>query len=281
MNVRNISDTALWVAIYRARENERPDAIFRDPFARRLAGERGEEIARSMPFAERASWSFVARTSLFDAFIQQEIDAGCDMVVNLAAGLDARPYRMTLPPSLQWIEVDLPAMIDYKESILIDEKPACRLERVRLDLADVDARNALFASLGARAKRVLIVSEGLVIYLPRDGAAALARDLAAPPSFQRWVLDISSPGLLKMLRKNIGAGLDAAGAVLQFAPEEGPPFFEPFGWRALEVQSMIKTAAKQKRLSFGLRLAAMLPESKTKQGSRPWSAVCLMGRNTT
>ena len=39
---RNISDTARWVAVYRAIESERPDAWFRDPLAKRLAGERGE-----------------------------------------------------------------------------------------------------------------------------------------------------------------------------------------------------------------------------------------------
>src|SRR4051794_2293342 len=42
--IRNISDTALWVAMYRAWETERPDPVFRDPYARRLAGTRGEEI---------------------------------------------------------------------------------------------------------------------------------------------------------------------------------------------------------------------------------------------
>ena len=66
------------------------------------------------------------------------------MVVNLAAGLDARPYRMALPPNLDWIEVDLPDLVDYKERILAGETPACRLERVRLDLADVAARRKLF-----------------------------------------------------------------------------------------------------------------------------------------
>ena len=29
--IRNVSDTALWVAVYRAMESERSDALFRDP----------------------------------------------------------------------------------------------------------------------------------------------------------------------------------------------------------------------------------------------------------
>ena len=94
--VRNISDTALLVAIYRARETERPDAVFRDPFARRLAGERGEQIAKSMPFSKRATWAWITRIYTYDEFIKQQVGDGVDMVLHLAAGVDARPYRMSL-----------------------------------------------------------------------------------------------------------------------------------------------------------------------------------------
>src|SRR5256714_12814972 len=99
--IRNISDTARWVAVYRARETERTDAVFRDPFARRLAGKRGEQIAASISFAEKNSWPFVARTWLVDQVISNQIKLGTDMVVNLAAGLDAPPLRMYLPCLLQ------------------------------------------------------------------------------------------------------------------------------------------------------------------------------------
>ena len=54
--MRNISDTALWVAVYRAMETDRPDAIFRDPFARKLAGERGAEIVKSIPRGAQGAW---------------------------------------------------------------------------------------------------------------------------------------------------------------------------------------------------------------------------------
>src|SRR5438874_12623986 len=155
--VRNISDTALLAAIYRARETERPDAVFRDPFARRLAGERGDQIAKSMPCSERATWAWITRTYAYDEFINQQVSEGVDMIVNLAAGLDARPYRMCLPPSLHWIEVDLPGILDYKEKILRGEKPICILDRARLDLSDIVARRQLFAALSGTAKNVLVI----------------------------------------------------------------------------------------------------------------------------
>ena len=277
--IRNISDTAMWAAVYRARESERPDALFRDPYARRLAGTRGEEIAAAMPFSEKATWAWVARTYLFDAFINEQIQQGVDTVVNLAAGLDARPYRMPVPKTLKWVEVDLSGILNYKEEILAAEKPVCALERVRLDLSDLDARRKLFERLGRDARKALIISEGLLIYLTRDEVSALAQDLSGPPAFQRWIVDIASPGLVKMLQKNIGQSLSQAGAPLKFGPPEGPGFFEPSGWKPIDVRNPLKTAARFKRLSFGMRLAAMLPASNGEQGSRPWSGICLLARD--
>ena len=272
--IRNISDTALWAARYRAVESERPDALFHDPFARRLAGERGEQIASSMPSKDKQAWAWMARTYLFDQLIEERVADGVDVVVNLAAGLDVRPYRMALPSSLRWIEVDLPGILDYKEEILGGEKPVCVLERIRLDLADIDARRDLFGRAGGEARKALILAEGLMIYLTEETAGALARDLAAPPGFRYWILELASPGLLRIVRRIRRTArrerhFDAVRA------QGGTRVFEPFGWKPIQVQSFLRTAARLKRLSLGMRILSMLPESSGAQGSRPWSAACL------
>jgi methyltransferase (TIGR00027 family) len=279
--IRNISDTARWAAVYRATESERPDALFRDPFARRLAGERGEQIAASMTMHNRNSWSWVMRTYIFDKYIERQLGAGVDTVLNLAAGLDARPYRMALPPSLRWIEVDLPELLAYKEEVLGGETPRCRLERVPMDLADVAKRRALFDQIGASAKRVLVISEGLLVYLDREDVGALAADLTRSPSFQFWIFDIVSPGLLEMLRKQGGGSeLERAGAPFKFAPAEGPEFFRRYGWRPLEVTSSFRAARTTGRLPWSLKLFALFPESNGAQGKRPWSGLCLLTRES-
>lgn len=275
--IRNISDTARWVAVYRARETERPDAIFRDPVARRLAGERGEQIAQSMPLGGGNDWSFIARTYLIDRFVSAKVREGVDMVVNLAAGLDARPYRMDLPRSLQWVEVDLDEILTYKEQILRDEQPVCSLERIRLDLANVAARRELLAQLGRRAKKALVITEGLLIYLTAEEVSELAKDLATVPAFRWWILEVASPRLLRMLQKRMARQLTQA-APFKFAPEEGPAFFMRFGWKAVDVQSFLKNAAQLKRLPFLLRMVALLPETEKSRRDRPWSGACLMER---
>src|SRR5690348_16508298 len=95
--IRNVSDTALWVAIYRAMESERRDAIFHDPYARRLGGERGEAIVRSMPGGAATAWPMIVRTAVMDEIVLRCVQAGAKTVLNLAAGLDARPFRLDLP----------------------------------------------------------------------------------------------------------------------------------------------------------------------------------------
>jgi methyltransferase (TIGR00027 family) len=274
--VRNISDTALWAAYFRARETQRPDALFRDPYAERLEGTRGTEIANTLPDGNKHEWAWVARTYLFDQFISHEIQRGTDMVVNLAAGLDARPFRLSLPASLQWIEVDLPAILSYKEEILAGEQPHCHLERIRLDLADSPARRDLFSQLNSRATNILVLTEGLLIYFSTEEVSLLARDLAAGKNFRGWLLDMASPGLLKMMQKSAGQALSQVGAHFKFGPPEGPNFFLPHGWKPEVVEGLLKTAARFKRPPFLLRVMSLLPESKGAQGNRPWSGVCLL-----
>ena len=101
-----------------------------------------------------------------------------------------------------------------------------------------------------------------MVYLSREEVTELARELHEQPNFTDWCTDISSPGLLKMLQKSLTA-LEKANAPLKFAPEEGPDFFVPLGWRPAELYNLLKVAAKLGRLSFFLRLVALLPGSMT------------------
>lgn len=279
--IRNISDTARWAAIYRARESERPNPLFRDPFARRLAGERGDQIARSLKHSEKNSWSWVMRTYLFDQVILNRIALGCDMVINLAAGLDTRPYRLDLPPNLKWIEADLPEITDYKEQLLKEEKPVCELQRFHLDLSHVNERRKLFQQLGSLGNNALVLSEGLIIYLSANEVGSLAEDLAAEKSFQHWVLDLTSPPLLKMLQKTIGKALEEASAPLKFAPAEGPDFFRRFGWEPEQVRSLFHAAGELKRLPLILSLLYRVQKSEAFNAKRPWGGLCLLKQKAT
>jgi methyltransferase (TIGR00027 family) len=217
----------------------------------------------------------ITRTYLIDELILDQIGDGVDSIINLAAGLDSRPYRMRLPSSIHWIEVDLPEILSYKEEVLREDKPACSLERIRLDLSNQPERRELFTELARRSAKALVITEGLLVYLTAEDVAGLAKDLAAPPSFQSWIVDIASPGLLKMLAKRM-IGQLAQNAPFKFAPPEGPNFFIPYGWQPVVVHSLLKNAAHLKRLSLVMRFFALLPETEKSRRDRPWSGICLL-----
>jgi methyltransferase (TIGR00027 family) len=249
--VRNVSDTALWVAVFRAQESERPDPLFYDPYARQLAGERGAEIERQIGMP---GWPIVVRTQVLDELILKAIEEdGYDTVLNLAAGLDTRPYRLALPAALRWVEADLPTMVEYKREALKDAKCFCRLERHAVDLADVAARRALFAKVGAAANKVLVVTEGLLVYLQPDEVKALASDLHQPAAFKRWLADLASPQLIRMLAHRHGDNMLKNEEVqFRFAPEEGPEFFRPSGWTPAGFRSIADEARRLKRFDIPL-----------------------------
>jgi methyltransferase (TIGR00027 family) len=277
--IHSIQDTARWAAVFRARESSRHDALFRDPLAERLAGPVGFRIADEIPGGNANTWAWVTRTYLFDQVIAARIASGVDLVIELAAGLSARAYRMDLPPRLRWVEVDLPDLVDYKEQLLANDKPLCHLERVRLDLANQAERRDLFGRLAGECRNALIISEGLLVYLPPLEVGKLADDLASTAHFDGWVMDLVSPGLLAILARRLGPHLSGSGARFQFGPAEGPAFFEPHGWKPAEIHSMLRTAARAKRLPPLMRLISLLPERPVGDfGSRPWSGVVLFQR---
>jgi len=275
--VRGISDTARWVAYFRARETERADALFRDPYAERLAGTRGFDIANTLADGNKHEWAWMARTYLFDQFVSREIQAGANVVLNLAAGLDARPYRMELPSSLHWVEVDFPEIIQHKEEVLSEDRPKCKLERVSLDLSDQEARRQLFARVNEFGSKVVVMSEGLLIYLTTEEVASLAQDLAGCPQYHSWIVDLTSPGQLRLMQRTTGKQLQEAGAPFKFGPPEGQNFFVAYGWEPDDVQGMLKTAAQFNRPPK--ELLALLPEPKGLPGNYPWTGVCLLKRS--
>ena len=274
----HISDTARWVAVYRAMETERPDAIFKDPFARRLAGAQGEAIVQALPQGRTWAWPMIVRTAVFDEMILRTVAAdGVGTVLNLAAGLDTRPFRLPLPSDVRWLDADLPDMIAYKRAQLATETPRCRLEFVEIDLRDAERRRALFARAVERGP-VLAITEGLLIYLTADQAGALADDLAGA-GLRWWLLDIASPRLLKMMLKTWQRPLADAGAPFQFAPEESTRFFEPHGWQEREWRSIWEESLRLKRsmrLAWLWNFIGRFYPKRTREQLRRFSGVALL-----
>ena len=282
MAITHVSDTARWVAVYRAMESERPDALFRDRFARRLAGPEGERIVATMPRGRSTAWAMIVRTAVFDEMILAAIARHrLTQVVNLAAGLDARPWRLALPPTLRWVDVDFADVLEYRTTVIGDDRPACEYETAAADLTDASSRNALLARLGADGRRTLVITEGLLIYLDPADVRALGTSLAATPGFTSWIIDLANPLLLQWMERSWGRAVARGNAPFRFAPAEGVEFFRPLGWQADEVRwgsDESHRLGREMRLMWLWRLLGRFASSERREQYRRMSAFVRLER---
>ncbi len=252
-SINNISDTAFWIAGFRALETDRADAVFKDHLAKDLAGERGRQMVIDTPHSSAVAFAMTIRTSAIDQLVLKAISYGVDTVINMAAGLDTRPYRMDLPSSLQWIEIDLPALIEFKNEKLKNEIPRCRLERLLADLSNEIERKELFVELNRKTKKSLVITEGLIVYLKPNDAESLSKDLFNTPNFIYWIQDYNrgfmakhkqAKDLAKMVKKT----------PFQFNVKEPIPFFCKDGWKVKDNIYILDEADRVGRL-----LPAIMP----------------------
>jgi methyltransferase (TIGR00027 family) len=248
--------------------------LFSDPLAERLAGDQGRAIVARVPRWTRNGWWLIARTKIIDDVIARSIADGCDRVLNLAAGLDTRPYRLDLPSDFPWIEADLPPLLAEKTQLLDDQTPRCRLTRAAVDLSDPHARDAFLNEALDGATKALVLTEGLMMYLEDRDVIALSAAIKRP-EVAWWMLDFAGPGLKKMMNKKMAGMLQ--NAPFKFAPENGLAYFEGLGWRTLEAESLLVAANRFHRLPTLMRPAAWLPQPDPRHpGGRAWSAAALL-----
>jgi methyltransferase (TIGR00027 family) len=280
--IADVADTSFWVAHFRAKESERPDAMFRDPFATLLVGEHGKKIAESMSATSRhVEWAVISRTVIIDRFIDELIKQGVDTVINLGAGLDTRPYRMNLPAQLQWIEVDYPRVIDHKNSLLKAEQPRCNLARVALDLADRNKRKQWFLEVAAHARKVLIITEGVIPYLSQPQVAELAEDLRVHSCFKYWITEYFHPRVYPYLQKAVRTA-QMQNAPFLFYPDDWFGFFENHGWIRNQLRYSSEIAMEFKRQPpiplIAKLLMPFLPEKVKQESMRMTGYVVLEPR---
>ncbi|MEV0335655.1 SAM-dependent methyltransferase [Nocardia sp. NPDC050717] len=279
--VSNVSDTARWVAAFRAIESARPDALFHDPLADRVAGERGRAIAAGTPRLMHNGWNLVTRTKLIDDLITKSVAQGCDRVLNLAAGMDTRPYRLDLPAEFPWVEGDLPALVAEKNELLAEESPRCALTRTAVDLADPAARDAFLDEALAGAQRALVLTEGLVYYLTEDNVSSLAAAFARP-EIGWWTLDVNNEALVRRMNKATSELL--ANAPWHFGPVDPLRFFADLGWTADDVEVLVAAAHRFHRLPWFMKPVTLFPQPDPRKPLRstwkPWSSVVRLSHTT-
>jgi methyltransferase (TIGR00027 family) len=212
-------------------------------------------------------WPIVVRSCVYDEIVLRTIEQQkVDMVLNLGAGLDTRPYRLQLPASLRWIEVDRPEVLAYKEELLVDEKLTCILEREALDITNARARGRLLKHVGEEGQRVFVLAEGLLAYLAVEQVASLATDLHKQAAMRWWLTEFVPEVILGRDGWN---AIASDGVQMRFAPPGGVEFFRLHGWEVTEFRHPMQEVLRMKmqvRRKWLLQLVAWLQALSKHEG---------------
>jgi methyltransferase (TIGR00027 family) len=176
-----VGRTAIGMARVRADESSRPDRLFSDPYAQAFVAAAvgalpGEGVAGSGDPMAGIVHAAVVRTRFFDDFLMNACVSGCRQVVLVAAGLDTRAYRLSWPSGVSLFEMDLPAVLAFKEQVLAstDAVPRCHRVAVTADLRKDWPSQLITAGFRSETPTVWLL-EGLLIYLTADEATTLLR----------------------------------------------------------------------------------------------------------
>ena len=180
----SVGATALGVAAARAADTESDDPLISDPFARVFLDTVGDgvwnwygapelppevlEAEPDMPQRMQGLVSYFAtRTKFFDTFFLDATGAGIGQVVILAAGLDARSWRLPWPDGTTVYELDQDRVLDFKASTLHEHgaEPKCHRVAVAVDLRQDWPTALQQAGFDPSAPSAWSV-EGLLMYLP-------------------------------------------------------------------------------------------------------------------
>ncbi|NEB11256.1 SAM-dependent methyltransferase [Streptomyces coelicoflavus] len=234
-----VSYTAQWTAAARALETERDDALFRDPYARAVAGDTGFQLLER--YASPVTVEYLAlRTAYLDRVLIDSLEAHeIEQVVLVAAGMDTRPYRLDWGRKVSVFELDRAALLDVKEEMLADAELSPGLSRttVGVDLAgswESALREAGFSTEG----RTLWIVEGLLYYLKEDSARGLLATLAhlsGPGALVAGDL-ISTAALNNPVARPFIKALEEDGAPWLFGTDTPEELLEACGWRVEEVK---------------------------------------------
>lgn len=188
----SVGATATMVAAARALASREPDPLLNDRFAeplvravghpfftRMLDGEIPEDPDLPMTYQQRRE-QMAVRTRFFDDFLTTATNDGIRQAVILAAGLDARAYRLSWPEGTVVFEVDQPEVITFKSLTLaqIGEEPTVERRPVGIDLRE-DWPKALRDNMFDKSEPTAWIAEGLLPYLPPDAQDRLLDNITA------------------------------------------------------------------------------------------------------
>lgn len=204
MKLSDVSKTAIVTLRSRALESQKSKPLINDPMAKycldklvSLASEDEKALLFDRKLSSALTRYIAIRARKYDSITNDFISKNpSSTVVNLGCGFDTRYWRID-NKKCEYIELDLPEIIEMKKDILKDHLSYELIARSVLDTAWID-------SVTSRGNRnFLLIAEGLFMYLPRDEVINLFKTFAEKFYHSQIVLEVATEKYTRGIWKKI------------------------------------------------------------------------------
>ena len=235
-----ISNTAYYCCGVRMLDAEHPRSLCNDHFAKRFMDERGLQIFAPFRSETMPNISNTVRCHMIDEAIRSQLaEHPNSLIISIGAGFDTRPYRIK---GGEWVEIDEPQIIEYKNEKLPIAECTNRLTRISIDFANETLVEKLAAY--SQHQHIIIVIEGVFMYLENDTIEVTINQLQA--LFPKHILlcDLMTKKMFDQFAQSVHNKLVETGAPFTARPDNPATIFTQHGYVEYSSTPMFKRASE-------------------------------------
>lgn len=235
-----ISNTAFYCCGVRMLDAEHPRSLCNDVFAKRFMDERGMLIFEPFKTENMPNISNTVRCHILDEAVRSQlITHPNSLIISVGAGFDSRPYRLQ---GGEWVEIDEPQIIEYKNEKLPIAKCTNKLTRISIDFSS----ETLIEKLAAYRthQHIIIAIEGVFMYLENPAIETTIKQLQTLFPKHNLLCDLMTKKMFDQFAQSVHNKLVAAGARFTTRPDEPAAIFIQHGYRQLSRTPMFKRAGE-------------------------------------
>ena len=234
--MKPISKTAFYCCGVRMQDAECATPVCNDVYAKTFMSDEGLMILEAFKDETRPNASNVARHRIIDDLLRQELIDHPDLcVVIIGAGFDSRAFRLQ---GGNWVELDEPQVINYKNERLPAADSANKLHRIPIDFSNESLGEKL-APFSNRAA-VVVVIEGVLMYLEQETISRLLKTLHELFPEHKLICDVMTYAFFENYGKTVHEKITGLGATFKFTVEDPEHVFLQEGYELNDKISIVE-----------------------------------------
>ena len=235
-----ISNTAYYCCGVRMEDAKKNRPICNDVYAENFMDERGRQIFEPFKSEKMPNISNITRCRLIDDYLVTELTKNNQQtIITIGAGFDTRPYRLT---GGNWLEIDEPQVISYKNEKLPVEECPNSLRRMSIDFAHESLTEKLEKE--SNGDYTVFVIEGVFMYLEPEAIETTIRSIQGLFPKHLLYCDLMTKKFFTKFAQSIHSKLVASGCTFSERPNSPEEIFIQHDYKIIERIPMFRRAAE-------------------------------------